>query len=165
MKKRLFKLIILISISFVFLISTFLLFDLAKYDSSYINRSSLTFSVNNLNSHHAKKIYKNYIDFYNYIKFKTFKNSKKIYQVKKKSLRENLPKIKVLHGKKSNFINGKKIKEIEKNFSNWTRSHGGFSSMRFSSLEKINGRDPNIAILNQERAVNKKACCKFNFLS
>ena len=138
MKKRLFKLIILISISFVFLISTFLLFDLAKYDSSYINRNSLTFSVNNLNSHHAKKIYKNYIDFYNYIKFKTFKNSKKIYQVEKKSLRENLPKIKILHGKKSNFINGKKIKEIEKNFSNWTRSHGGFSSMRFSSLDMIN---------------------------
>ena len=32
-------------------------------------------------------------------------------------------------------------------------------------LEKINGREPNIAIVNQESAVNKKACCKFNFLS
>ncbi len=30
------------------------------------------------------------------------------------------------------------LKEIEKNFSNWTRSHGGFSSMRFSSLNLIN---------------------------
>jgi hypothetical protein len=34
-----------------------------------------------------------------------------------------------------------------------------------SRLEKIKGKEPNIAILNQERAVNKKACCKFNFLS
>ena len=31
--------------------------------------------------------------------------------------------------------------------------------------EKINGREPNIAILSQDKAVNKKACCKFNFLS
>ena len=33
------------------------------------------------------------------------------------------------------------------------------------TLEKIKGRDPNTAILNQDKAVNKKACCKFNFLS
>ena len=31
--------------------------------------------------------------------------------------------------------------------------------------EKINGNDPNIAILNHERDVSKKACCKFIFLS
>ena len=34
-----------------------------------------------------------------------------------------------------------------------------------STLDKMKGKDPKIAILNQERAVNKKACCKFNFLS
>ena len=37
-----------------------ILFDLAKYDSSYVNRNSLTFSVNNLNSYYAKKFYKSY---------------------------------------------------------------------------------------------------------
>ena len=37
-----------------------------------------------------------------------------------------------------NFLPGRKIEEVEKNFSNWPRSHGGFSSMRFSSLNKIN---------------------------
>jgi len=31
--------------------------------------------------------------------------------------------------------------------------------------EKINGREPNIATLIQDNEVNKKACCKFNFLS
>ena len=35
-------------------------------------------------------------------------------------------------------ILGMTIDEVEKNFSNWTRSHGGFSSMRFSSLDLIN---------------------------
>jgi hypothetical protein len=34
-----------------------------------------------------------------------------------------------------------------------------------SIVENINGREPKIAILNQESAVSKKACCKFNFLS
>jgi hypothetical protein len=34
-----------------------------------------------------------------------------------------------------------------------------------SIVENMNGRDPKIAILNHERAVNKKACCKFNLLS
>ena len=32
-------------------------------------------------------------------------------------------------------------------------------------LKKIKGKEPNIAMLNQERAVNKNACCRFNFLS
>ena len=39
------------------------------------------------------------------------------------------------------------------------------SVIESSRVEKIKGKEPNIAILNQERAVNKKACCRFNFLS
>jgi len=31
-------------------------------------------------------------------------------------------------------------------------------------FENINGIDPKIAILNQDKVVNKKACCRFNFL-
>ena len=34
-----------------------------------------------------------------------------------------------------------------------------------SILEKTKGRDPKIAILSQDKAVTKNACCKFNFLS
>jgi len=34
-----------------------------------------------------------------------------------------------------------------------------------SRLEKINGNDPNMAILIQDKDVNRKACCKFNFFS
>jgi hypothetical protein len=36
--------------------------------------------------------------------------------------------------------------------------------LKFKS-EKINGSDPNIATLIQDKAVNKKACCKLSFLS
>ena len=31
--------------------------------------------------------------------------------------------------------------------------------------ENIRGSEPKIAILSQDNAVNKKACCKLNFLS
>jgi len=34
-----------------------------------------------------------------------------------------------------------------------------------SRLEKIKGKEPKIAILNQESAVSKKACLRFNFFS
>ena len=36
--------------------------------------------------------------------------------------------------------------------------------LKFRS-EKINGSEPNIATLIQDKEVNKNACCKFNFLS
>ena len=39
------------------------------------------------------------------------------------------------------------------------------SVIESSIVENINGKDPKIAILNQDKAVNKNACCKFNFLS
>ena len=43
-------------------------------------------------------------------------------------------------------------------------SKNAFVKEKFT-LEKTNGREPNIAIFNHDSAVNKKACCKFNFLS
>tara|TARA_B100001059_G_C17328660_1_gene330164 strand:+ start:239 stop:481 length:243 start_codon:yes stop_codon:yes gene_type:complete len=43
-------------------------------------------------------------------------------------------------------------------------SKKAFVNEKFKS-EKINGKDPKIAILNQESAVSRKACCKVNFLS
>ena len=33
------------------------------------------------------------------------------------------------------------------------------------SSEKINGMEPKTAILNQDKAVNKNACCKLSFFS
>ena len=66
-------------------------------------------------------------------------------------IERNLPKIKIIYKKKDNFKIGKNITEIE-NFSNWPRSHGGFSSLRFSSLE----------ILNKENVKKLKLAWIFN---
>ena len=138
MKIKLLKLIISLFFLITFLLTFLVLFDLAKYDSSYINRNSLTFSINNLNSHYTKKIFNNYISFFDFINNKAFNKNNKSEQVEDKSLREGLPKAKIIYGTQDGFAPGKKIDEIEKNFSNWPRSHGGFSSMRFSSLDIIN---------------------------
>jgi len=138
MKIKFFKLIISLFFLTIFLLIFLVLFDLAKFDSSYINRNSITFSINNLNSHHTKKIYKNYISFYYFIKGKIFNGNNYRYQLEDKFSRDDLPKIKIIFGKKDGFFPGKKISEVEKNFSNWPRSHGGYSSMRFSSLDIIN---------------------------
>ena len=43
-------------------------------------------------------------------------------------------------------------------------SKNAFVNEKFT-LERMKGRDPKIAILNQESAVKRNACCKFNFLS
>jgi hypothetical protein len=39
------------------------------------------------------------------------------------------------------------------------------SVIESSIVENIKGKDPKIAILSQESAVRRNACCKFNFLS
>ena len=39
------------------------------------------------------------------------------------------------------------------------------SAVQSARVERIKGKEPNIAILDQERAVSKNACCRFNFLS
>ena len=114
-----------------------ILFDLAKYDSSYINRNPLTFDINNLNSKKTKKLFGYYENLYNKIALKISKDHKDYWKIEDPSLRANLPETKVISKKKENFLPGEKIEEIEKNFSNWPRSHGGFSSMRFSSLNLI----------------------------
>lgn len=113
-------------------------YDLAYYDPSYLNRNSITFSVNNLNSKKTKKLFKYSEKLYYYLGYKISKRQKEFWKPEDPTIREKLPKILKISGKKDNFLPGTKIEEIEKNFSNWPRSHGGFTSMRFSSLKKIN---------------------------
>ena len=130
--------IIVLLLTAIILLISLVLFDFANYDSSYINRNSLTFSINNVNSQKTIRIFYNLENLYNEISFKIFKKNKEYWKPELSSKREDLPKIKIIFKKKENFLPGKKINEVEKNFSDWPRSHGGFSSMRFSSLEQIN---------------------------
>jgi len=141
MKISIFKSIIVFLFTLLILLTLIVLYDLANYDSSYINRNSLTFSINNLNSKKTKKLFKYYENLYQGIAYKISEDHKKYWEPEDPNLRINLPKIKIILKKKGDFFPGKKIEDVEKNFSNWPRSHGGFSSMRFSSLDLINKKN------------------------
>ena len=138
MKINIFKSIVVFLLTLVILLILIVLYDFANYDSSYINRNSLTFSINNLNSKKTKKLFKYYENLYQEIASKISEDHKKYWKPEDPNLRIDLPKIKVISKKKDDFFPGRKIEDVEKNFSNWPRSHGGFSSMRFSSLDLIN---------------------------
>ena len=135
--------IIALLFTVLILLISVVLFDLASYDSSYINKKSLTFSTNNLNSKKTNFFFLYYDNLYHKIASKLFEGHRKYWRPELASKREKLPKIKIIPKKEENFLPGKKIEEIEKNFSNWPRSHGGFSSMRFSSLDLINKENVN----------------------
>ncbi len=111
---------------------------MANYDSSYLNKRTLTFSIDNLDSKKTKKIVERYDNLYHKIAYKISKDYREYWKPEKISLRTSLPETKTIPKKKTNFLPGRKLEEIEKNFSNWPRSHGGFSSTRFSSLDLIN---------------------------
>ena len=133
-----FKSIVKFFFTILILLILLMLYDMANYDSSYLNRRSLTFSVDNLDSKKTINFVRYYDNLYHKIAFKISKDYKEYWKPEKKSLRDDLPEIKIISKKKDNFLPGRKLEDIEKNFSNWPRSHGGFSSMRFSSLNQIN---------------------------
>ena len=58
MKINIFKSIVVFLLTLLILLILIVLYDLANYDSSYINRNSLTFSINNLNSKKTKILFK-----------------------------------------------------------------------------------------------------------
>jgi len=133
---KLFKLAITFFVAILILTILVIIYDLAYYDPSYINRSQITFNVNNLNSKKVKKLFKYPEKFIYYLGYKFSKKQREFWRPEDLSVREKLPKIIKISGKKDNFLPGTEIEKIEKNFSNWPRSHGGFTSTRFSSLKK-----------------------------
>ena len=135
---KIFKFLILFLFTGMFLFFLFIVFDLASYDSSYINRKPLTFSKNNLNSKKAINFLKYYDNFKYEVTNSIFRKKSSYLFLEDSEARLNLPKVKVISKKIKNFLPGKSLSQIEKNFSNWPRSHGGFSSLRFSSLKIIN---------------------------
>ena len=136
--KNLIKIILSISSLLVVIFFLIILYDLSSYDSSYVNRSSFTFSENNLNSKKVKKAFKKVEKVYYILGYKFFDTHKEFWKIEDPKKRENLPETIIIPAKKDNFLPGTKIENIEKNYSNWMRSHGGYSSMRFSSLKEIN---------------------------
>ena len=100
MKINIFKSIIVFLFTLLILLTLIVLYDLANYDSSYINRNSLTFSINNLNSKKTKKLFKYYENLYQGIAYKISEDHKKYWEPEDPNLRINLPKIKIILKKK-----------------------------------------------------------------
>jgi len=140
---KLFKLVAIFSIAVFILAIGALTYDMASYDPSYLNRKSITFSYNNLNSKKGKKLFKYAEKFYYYLGYKLSQKQKVFWKPEDPTIRENMPKVIKIPGKKDNFVPGLEIEEVEKNFANWPRSHGGYTSSRFSSLNKINKNNVN----------------------
>ena len=134
---KIFKSIVVFLLTTLILLILIVLYDFSNYDSSYINRNALTFNINNLNSKKTKKIFKYYENLYQQIAYKISEDHKQYWKPEDSNSRIDLPKIKIISKKEDDFFPGRKIEDVEKNFSNWPRSHGGFSSMRFSSLDLI----------------------------
>ena len=114
------------------------IYDLAYYDPSYVNRNSITFSKQNINSKKIKKLYSHIEKIPYKIGYLFLDSHKQFWQVEDPVARDNLELLKIIPAKKDGFKEGTEIKNIEKNYSNWFRSHGGYSNIRFSSLDTIN---------------------------
>ena len=141
--KSKFKKITLSALLLISITSLAVIFDMAQYDSSYINKSSLSFSKKNINSKKILKIFSFYESYFKNITYFFSSTSKKNSKVESKKLRNLKPSIKIIKKKTNDFLPGRSIEQVEKNFSNWKRSHGGFSSSRFSSLNLINKKNIN----------------------
>ena len=104
MKIKIFKTIIIFFLSLVALLIFMILFDLSKYDPSYINRKSLTFNVNNLNSKKIRKIFEYFDNLYYEINYQIFESHRNYWKTEELSARINLPKIKKIPKKNKNFL-------------------------------------------------------------
>ncbi len=135
---KILKVLFFIIFSVVILLFLAIAYDLSYYDSSYVNRPSITFSKNNLNSKKIKKLYGKFENFLYFYSFNISNKQKKFWKIENAKDRENLPEFINIPSKKNNFKKGTNLENIEKNEKNWMRSHGGYSNMRFSNLSKIN---------------------------
>lgn len=122
--KNIFKLIILVII-FILLGITY---DATKINNNYVNKKTIEFSFDNIKS---SKI-KNFISFfYNPYKLKNNQIIKVFYP---HGIKEDEY---IIKSDKNKIISINKVQN-EKNFENWSRSHGNNSSNRFSYLNDIN---------------------------
>ena len=126
-------------ISIIFIISLFFLYDLASFDTKYVNRGIFELDRKNLNSKHSKK-------FFNYLKYSYLKIFKIVnytsyndrWGIEDPNERLKLPEKLSLPLKDDNFLDSLYEQSDHEISNNWFRSHGNNFSTRFSSIENIN---------------------------
>ena len=128
------KIIKLISIVFL-LIFSLVLIEMISISTKYVNKSNVSFSVNNVRNPQIKKLVRTLDNLYAFSLVKLSKKHKEHFDQGDKKF-DSLPEYKTILAKKNNFT----LTEINKKnvFDEWKRSHGNHSSNRFSSLSKIN---------------------------
>ena len=103
--------------------------------TKYINRSTISFDINNINNPQIKRLTRALDNSYSKFLLK-FSPSQKKHLDQSDSLFKNLPEYKIIAGKKDNFTLSNNSEK--NNLYDWLRSHGNHSSNRFSDLKQIN---------------------------
>ena len=135
------KTILKIFLYFIGLILIFILFELFSFDKYYINKSSITFNVDNVRNPQVKKIVRTVDNLGGELYLNLSKKKKdEFYEIdlEKYNNLPNVVEIKV-DDKNLTLSNNKN----ENNSKNWPRSHGNHSSNKFSLLDQINSNNIN----------------------
>ena len=133
------KIIKLIFVLFLLFIS-FTIVEMASISTKYVNRSLITFDINNIRNPQIKKISRVLDNLYSLFLLKISPGQKKhLDQTDDKF--SDLPETKIILGKKNNFTLSKSNEK--NNLFDWRRSHGNHSSNRFSDLSQINLKNIN----------------------
>ena len=133
---RIFLKIILYLFLLLFVI---IIYDLTSIDNKYVNRSTFTIDVNNVRNPQIKKIVRKVDLFLGTIYFNLSKKKQKEFFSQNIDEYNNLPDEIIVKPQLKNLTisNEKSINNSE----NWERSHGNYSSNKFSNLKKINTKN------------------------
>ena len=121
----------------IFIIS-YISYEMTSFSTKIINRDLVTFNLNNIRNPQVKKIMR-YVD-NNFASLLLVGSSNAKLYYKNSDERKNFPQTKII--KKTNKYS-KNLYPLKNNGQNWSRNHAGHSSIRFSSLKKINKNNLN----------------------
>ena len=126
----------IISSIFIFLsiILFFLLIDMTSISTKYVNKSTVTFEINNIRNPQLKKLARLLDNIYSKLYFFLSSEQKKNFSINMKKYQE-LPGEIIVEGARKNLTLSNF--SDENNLENWHRSHGNHSSNRFSNLKDI----------------------------
>ena len=127
------KTIIKIILIATIIIGSFVIIQMFSISNKYVNRSIITFDVNNPRSKPVKKVVRHIDLLYSKFLIK-FSSKHKDYYKQDFNEYSNLPVEKIIKKKENNF--SENIYPLD-NIKEWVRSHGNSSAVRFSSLSQL----------------------------
>ena len=124
----------ILKLAFALFVCIFLV-EISSVSNKYVNKPFVTLDVNNITNPQIKKLVRKIDNYYALFLLKFSKQQKKHLDHTDSKYQE-LPKEKIIYGKKNNFTISSQ--ENANNLNNWHRSHGNNASNRFSDLSQIN---------------------------